>query len=175
MGAMTVFASIAAVVAFVLSVVNFVMGLYDRRRATARIEEAARRSVRMENRKKLDAVLEQARQVVTELKKQLGPPGKLVPAAFPEPDDDKMESVSAGFAAHHLLVNPNLNAPTINLLHPPLYRLRRDWTRAWNVAQDVGPNATSSNWEEASDALRQRLRTCMEEVEALQAWLAKMG
>lgn len=172
---MSVFTSIAAVVAFVLSVINFVMGIYDRRRATRRIEETSRRSVRMENRKKLDAALEQARRVVVELKKQLGPPGALVPAAFPEPDEDEMAAVSAGFAAHHMVVNPDLEASKINLLHPPLYRLRRDWRRAWNVAQQIGPNSTSPDWEEASDKLRQRLRTCTDEIEDLQAWLANMG
>jgi hypothetical protein len=173
--AMTVFTSIAAVVAFGLSVVNFVMGFYDRRRATRRIEEAWRRSVRMDNRKKLDAVLEQARRVVVELKKQLGPPGAVVPAAFPEPDEDEMASVLAGFAAHQMVVNPDLKAPKINLLHPPLYRLGRDWRRAWNVAQQVGPNSASADWEEASDRLRQRLRTCTDEIEDWQAWLANMG
>ncbi|BBZ58966.1 hypothetical protein BST34_16395 [Mycolicibacterium monacense DSM 44395] len=173
--AMSVFAAIAAVVALIISVVNFGLGFYDRRRATIRIDDAARRSVRMENRKKLDAVLEQARQVVTELKKQVGPAGAPVPEPFPEPDEDKMDAVSAGFAAHQTVVNPDLKAPTINLLHPPLYRLKRDWTRAWNVAQRIGPRNTSSDWKEASDRLRQRLETCTREIDDLQAWLASMG
>ncbi|WP_231897009.1 hypothetical protein [Mycobacteroides stephanolepidis] len=172
---MSVFAAIAAVVALIISVVNFGMSFYDRRRATVRIDDAARRSVRMENRKKLDAVLEQAREVVAELKKELGTPGAPVPEAFPEPDEDKMDSVSAGFAAHQTVVNPNLTAPTINLLHPPLYRLKRDWTRAWTVAQRVGPHETNSDWEEASDKLRQRLGTCKKEIDDLQVWLASMG
>lgn len=173
--AMSVFAAIAAVVALIISVINFGMSFYDRRQMTIRINDDVRRGVRTENRKKLDSVLEQARQVVVELKKQAGTPGAPVPEAFPEPDEDKLDAVLAGFAAHHTVVNPHLKAPKINLLHPPLYRLKRDWTRAWEVAQQVGPHETSSDWEEASNKLRQRLRTCTKELDNLQAWMANMG
>lgn len=86
-----------------------------------------------------------------------------------------MASVLAGFAAHHMVVNPDLDSSGINLRHFPLHRLGRDWTRAWNVAQQVGPNSVSSDWEEASDRLRTRLKSCTDQIQDWQAWLANMG
>ena len=80
---MTYFTTASAIVALLLSLWNFGLGFYDRRTVTKRrqqdlqieerrIDEAARRAIRMDNRAKLDTRLEAAKQMVLDVKKQLG-------------------------------------------------------------------------------------------------------
>jgi hypothetical protein len=68
------------------------------------------------------------------------------PATFPEPDEERD---SLGGNAVRGLRNgcePRQEAPKSNVRHPPLYRLKRDWTRAWKVAQQVTPNSASQGY-----------------------------
>ncbi|MDF3338210.1 hypothetical protein P3H80_12305 [Mycolicibacterium septicum] len=172
---MSTFTTVSAVTAFVLSLINFALGLHDRRTATKRIQEATVRSVRMENRKRLDAVLRTARKMVLDLKKDVGPAVGPPPSTFREPDEDEIAAVSGAFAIFSPRANPDLASSKILLVHPPLYRLGRDWRRAWHAHQQLGQPGGSGEWEEASSALRNRLNGCLEDIDSLDDWLAGMG